>query len=206
MISEPLAIGDVIVSRETMEKLEKLAALIEKWTKSINLIAPKSVPDIWDRHIVDSAQIYKCAPKNWTHWLDIGSGGGLPGLVIAILDQDRRPMTLVESDKRKCLFLSNARRELGLDVKIVNDRIENISAPDTDVLTARALAPLSDLLVFANELLVPDGTALFPKGARYQDELDQAMQAWQFDVKTHESLTNPDSRVLEISRIRRREP
>jgi len=200
-----MTVGGVDVSRETFAKLQYLTTLITKWTRSINLIAPKSVPEIWDRHIVDSAQVYNCAPTNWTHWLDLGSGGGLPGLVIAILDQDQRPITLVESDKRKCLFLSNARRELGLNVQIINDRIENVEIGDADVLSARALAPLPDLLTFSDNLLMPSGTAIFPKGARFQDELDQAGRAWHFEARAHKSLTNPDSRVLEISRIHRRE-
>ncbi len=163
MTSDDRTIGGVSVSRETFTKLEQLASLIAKWTKSINLIAPNSVPHIWERHIVDSAQIYNCAPPNWTHWIDLGSGGGLPGLVIAVLDSEQRPITLIESDKRKCLFLSNARRELGLKVNIINERIENAKVNQADVLTARALAGLPSLLEIADVLLMPHGTAIFPK-------------------------------------------
>jgi 16S rRNA (guanine527-N7)-methyltransferase len=205
MSSDTMSVGGVDVSRETMDKLEQLCAQITKWTKAINLIAPNSVPDLWDRHIVDSAQVFHCAPDDWTCWTDLGSGGGLPALVVAILDQQKRPMTLIESDKRKCLFLTAARRELGLDIKIVNKRITDADVAKADVLSARALAPLSDLLGYAEKFLRPDGTAIFPKGARYQEELDQAAQAWHFDVKAHTSQTNPDSRVFELSRIIRRE-
>jgi 16S rRNA (guanine527-N7)-methyltransferase len=205
MSSDMMSVGGVDVSRETMDKLEQLCALITKWTKAINLIAPNSVPDLWDRHIVDSAQVFHCAPDDWTCWTDLGSGGGLPALVVAILDQQKRPMTLIESDKRKCLFLTTARRELGLDINIVNKRITDADVTKADVLSARALAPLSDLLGYAGKFLRPEGTAIFPKGARYQEELDQAAQAWHFDVKAHTSQTNPDSRVFELSRIIRRE-
>jgi 16S rRNA (guanine527-N7)-methyltransferase len=198
-------VGGVDVSRETMEKLVQLCALITKWTRAINLIAPNSVPELWDRHIVDSAQVFHCAPNDWTRWTDLGSGGGLPALVVAILDQQKRPMTLIESDKRKCLFLTTARRELGLDINIINKRIGDADVAKSDVLSARALAPLCDLLGYSDQFLQSDGTAIFPKGARYQEELDQAAQSWHFDVEAHTSQTNPDSRVLELSRITRRE-
>lgn len=206
MSDEKQSVGGVDVSRETFENLEKLSALIIKWTKSINLIAPKSVPDLWDRHIVDSAQVFLRAPPNWTSWIDLGSGGGLPGLVVAIMDDQRRPLSLIESDKRKCLFLTTARREFDLNITVVNDRIETAVAESADILSARALSPLNDLLTYATKFLNPDGFALFPKGARYKEELDQAAQAWHFDVTAHESLTNPESRILQLSRIRRREP
>lgn len=205
MSDSKLIIGGVNVSRETFEKLEGLSALIIKWTKSINLIAPNSVSEIWDRHIVDSAQVFHLAPKTWTQWIDLGSGGGLPALVIAILDDERRPMTLVESDKRKCLFLSTARREFDLNIKVVNDRIEKVDLPQVDMLSARALAPLDVLLGFSEAILHPNGTAMFSKGVRYQEELDHAAQTWHFAVEAHPSQTSSDSRVLQISRIRRRE-
>ncbi len=193
------------VSRETLEQLEAFAALLEKWTKSINLIASNTVGEIWERHIADSAQIYGLAPQNWESWVDLGSGGGLPGLVIAILDDQSRPVTLVESDKRKCLFLHTVRRELSLNVVVKNLRIEAADFENMDVVSARALASLPDLLSFASPLLTPNGIALFPKGARYQQELDQAKEAWHFDVEEFQSQTNAESRILRISRIRPRE-
>ena len=205
MIKSNSWIGSVNVSRETIEKLEHLSALITKWTKAINLIAPKSVQDLWDRHIVDSAQIYYCSPNGWTRWIDLGSGGGLPALVVAIIDQQKRSMTLIESDKRKCLFLKTARRELDLDINVINSRIIDVDIAKADIISARALAPLTDLLSHANQFLRHDGTAIFPKGVRYQEELDQASKDWNFDVNAHISQTNSDARVLEISRITRRE-
>lgn len=206
MSDEQLSVGGVNVSRETYEKLEHLCALIAKWTKTINLISPKSVPEIWDRHIVDSAQIYQIAPANWTNWVDLGSGGGLPALVIAVLDEERRPITLVESDQRKCLFLNTAKRELGLNILVINKRIEQTELEGFDIMSARALAPLPDLLAYSVQYLTPDGRAILPKGARFNEELDQAREDWQFDVTLHHSLTNTESRILEVSRIHRREP
>ncbi|SMX41214.1 16S rRNA (guanine(527)-N(7))-methyltransferase RsmG [Octadecabacter ascidiaceicola] len=205
MTEEELLVGGTSVSRETFQKLEQLSALIIKWTKSINLISPNSIAEIWDRHIVDSAQIYELAPSNWVNWVDLGSGGGLPALVIALLDQERRQITLVESDQRKSLFLNTAKRELDLNLKVVNKRIESTDLKNFDVMSARALAPLPDLLTFAVQYLTPDGTAILPKGARFNEELDQAREDWHFDVTPHPSQTNTDSRILEISRIRRRE-
>lgn len=196
-------LGDV--SRETIERLEVFARLLEKWTKSINLIAPNSVDEIWERHINDSAQIFDLAPQGWEDWADLGSGGGLPGIVISILDAESRPITLVESDKRKCLFLDAVRRELSLNVIVQNVRIEKAALQNVDVISARALASLSDLLTYAYPLLSPDGVALFPKGARYQQELDQAKKAWHFETEEYQSQTNPDSRILRISRIKPRE-
>lgn len=198
-------LGGVDVSRETYERLIKLSQLIQKWTKSINLIANASVPDIWERHIVDSIQVFGYAPSGWTTWTDIGSGGGLPALVVAIVDLKRRPITLIESDQRKCLFLNTARRELDLNISVQNGRIEDQNMPLADVLTARALAPLDELMAFSQKLLRHDGTAIFPKGERFQDELDRARIDWEFDVISHSSKTHPSASVLEISRIQRRE-
>lgn len=206
MSDGPDLLSDLNVSRETIERLEALVNLLTKWTKSINLIAPNSVPDIWKRHILDSAQVYQIAPKSWTQWVDLGSGGGLPALVIAILDESQHPMTLVESDKRKCLFLSTVRRELSLNISVENTRIEKADIDRADVLSARALASLSDLLVYSERLLKPDGIALFSKGERFQQELDEASKDWHFDMKAHPSKTNTDARILEISGIQRREP
>lgn len=199
-------IGRLSVSRETMDRLHLLSDLILKWTKSINLIAPKSTGDIWTRHIVDSTQVYELAPKSWENWIDIGSGGGLPGLVVAVLDPDRQPITLIESDQRKCLFLNTARRELDLNVRVLHDRIENVDIDRADIISARALAPLPQLMGFGDKLLHSDGVALFQKGERFQEELDQARTDWQFDCTAHQSQTNAASRVLEITRIRRRGP
>lgn len=194
------------VSRETIAKLHSLSDLISKWTKAINLIAPASLSDIWDRHIIDSAQLFGLAGPDWNHWVDLGSGGGLPGLVIAALDQGNRPVTLVESDTRKCLFLNTARRELNLNVTVINERIETAKTEPADILSARALAPLVRLLDHANYYLAPTGKALFPKGEKYQEELDVAHKTWQITYEAHESITNADARILEISRISPCEP
>ena len=205
MTNSSASVGCVNVSRETMEKLEHLCALIIKWTKAINLIAPKSVHELWERHIVDSAQVFHCSPCEWSRWIDLGSGGWLPALVVAIIDQRKRSMTLIESDKRKCLFLKTARRELDLNINVINSRILDVDIAKADIISARALAPLTELLTYADQFLHRDGIAIFPKGIRHQEELDEATKKWKFDLKAHISQTNSDARVLEISRITRRE-
>lgn len=206
-MNEPLKLKHGLdVSRETLEKLEAYVAILTKWTRKINLIAPNTVADVWGRHVADSAQIHTLAPKKWQHWVDIGSGGGLPALIIAILDDESQPMTLIESDQRKCLFLQTVRRELSLNVTILNSRIEAAEPAPATVLSARALASLTDLLGHAERLLSPDGIAFFSKGARHEEELDQAAKSWHFDVTPHPSQTSDDARILEISGIRRREP
>jgi len=203
-VQEPDALSNV--SRETISKLRHFEELVLKWTKSINLISPSTTREIWSRHVADSAQVFGHAGECWTTWTDIGSGGGFPGLVIAILDEQNRQVVLVESDQRKCLFLKTVRRELDLSVEIIDQRIESAQMPASDILSARALAPLVDLMPHAERLLKPKGRALFPKGARYQEELDQAALCWHFDVVAHPSQTNLESRILELSGIQRREP
>ena len=121
-------IAGINVSRETMDRLESFAALAKKWNPSINLVARSTLADLWDRHIVDSAQVYRFAPQNAVHWVDIGSGGGFPGIVVAAMAKELSPntkFTLIESDQRKSTFLRTAARELDLKLTVLADRIEH---------------------------------------------------------------------------------
>jgi 16S rRNA (guanine527-N7)-methyltransferase len=195
-----------IVSRETMQALREFEALVRHWTPAINLISKSSVPVIWDRHIVDSAQLFAFCPTGAQRWMDIGSGGGFPGLVIAILAKEARPglkVTLVESDARKSTFLRHAATSLGLNVDVLTDRVESLPALQADILSARALAPLKDLLPFAVQHLAPGGVALFPKGARHAEEVAVARWSWRFDLESHPSLSEPDAAILIIRNIER---
>jgi len=136
-------VAGVNVSRETMADLEAFATLVAKWTAKINLIARGTVDSIWDRHVVDSVQLYKFAPKTYKKWVDIGSGGGFPGIVVAILGKEMNPQAqfiLIESDQRKAAFLRTAARELGLSVVVIAERIELAPEQDADVVSARALS------------------------------------------------------------------
>ncbi|WP_368185567.1 16S rRNA (guanine(527)-N(7))-methyltransferase RsmG [Aestuariibius sp. HNIBRBA575] len=196
------------VSRETIEKLELFQALLLKWTKKINLISPSTVEESWSRHIVDSAQIWQVAPKNAKKWLDLGSGGGLPGVVLHIISQELRPdlqVTLVESDQRKSAFLRTAKRELGnsASLEIISERIENIFDLKYDIVSARALADLPTLIGYAHRFLIEDGLAIFPKGRNADVELEQAKTKWRFQSTIIPSKTDPEAKILSLKGIRR---
>ena len=192
------------VSRETLDRLHTLSALLGKWNPAINLVAKSTVSQTWDRHILDSAQLFNLAPADATHWVDMGSGGGFPGLVIACLAADLRPqlaVTLIESDQRKATFLRQASRDLGLNPTILCARIESADPQKADILSARALAALPALLGMAARHLASDGLALFPKGATWRQEVEQARKDWHFDVTPHPSPTDPQGAVLALKAI-----
>lgn len=182
--------------------LKRFAELVLRWNPKINLISKSTVADIWDRHVIDSAQIYQLAPESAQSWADIGSGGGFPGIVVAILAAHRHPeraVTLVESDQRKAVFLRQAVRELGLRCTVLCRRIEQISDFRADVVSARALAPLAQLLALAVPLLGTDGTCLFSKGAGRQQEIDEARRAWRFMLAETVSVTDSGAAILKIT-------
>jgi len=192
------------VSRETIDGLGRFQALLEKWNPAINLVSKSTLPLAWDRHILDSAQLFDHGPQWAKRWVDLGSGGGFPGLVIALLAADLRPhlqVTLIESDQRKATFLRQAATEMGITPNILTTRIESATPQNADVLSARALAPLSALLAFAQRHLAPDGLALFPKGANWQEEVEHARKEWHFDLTTHPSLTDPQAVILALKAI-----
>jgi len=198
-------IAGLDVSRETYDQLTGFVGLVEKWTPKINLISKASVAEIWDRHIVDSAQIYGMAPSSG-HWLDIGSGGGFPAVVVAILskgDRATHQFTLIESDQRKCAFLRTASRELNLDLKVISKRIEAVDSISADILTARALTDLDGLLSFADRHLNAVGMALFPKGETWKKEQTAAQERWSYSSEVIKSITNPAAAVLKIQDIAR---
>lgn len=188
------------VSRET-DALLKYAALVRKWNPAINLVAPSTLADFEQRHIEDCRQVVELSAGASGSWLDIGSGGGLPGLVIAIERPDLA-ITLIESDQRKASFLRNAVRELGLqNTRIIADRIENVPRLDVANVSARALAPLRLLMAYVETHLAPTGRAWLMKGRNWQAEVQKANAEWTFEHKTHPSRTDPDAAILEISGI-----
>jgi 16S rRNA (guanine527-N7)-methyltransferase len=192
------------VSRETDDLLDRFSALVARWTPRINLIAPSTLAQIGSRHIADSAQLLPLATPDWTHWADLGSGAGFPGIVIAILARHRSPsprITLVESDQRKAAFLRAAVQDLGLSTRVQAERAETLAPLGADVLSARALAPLAGLLPLAQRHLALGGRALFPKGRRAEDEIATARTAWRFDLISHPSHTDPQARILQIEGI-----
>ncbi|MEO3477040.1 16S rRNA (guanine(527)-N(7))-methyltransferase RsmG [Phaeobacter sp. CAU 1743] len=193
------------VSRETLDRLKIFEQVLLKWNPKINLVSRNSLDDLWTRHIIDSVQVFRCvSPPN--HWVDIGSGGGLPGVIVAIMAAEESPntkVTLIESDQRKSAFLRTAARECGAKLTVISKRIEQADPQNADVLSARALADLSLLLEFSERHLSPTGTALFPKGANWKKEVDNARQRWRFDFEPITSLTEPDAVVLKIEGVAR---
>lgn len=192
------------VSRETLVKLDAMLALVEKWNPAINLVAPRSLPDAWQRHVMDSAQLFQFIPPHARDVADFGSGAGFPGLVLAILAQEMLPnlhMTLVESDKRKATFLSQAARQLDLSVTVLTERAENLPPLLVDVVTARALAPLTALCAIAARHLAATGIAIFPKGTQWEQELAEAAAEWQFQVHHKKSETDTEARILTLKGI-----
>ncbi len=197
------------VSRETWSRLEVFTELLLKWQKTINLISPSTVPAIWTRHIADSLQLQKLAPSATT-WVDLGSGGGFPALVIAaaLADVSDARVHLIESDQRKCAFLREAARRAALPATIYNGRIEAVLAKwsePADVVTARAVAPLPRLIELAFPLLKTGAIGLFSKGQDAVAELTQAAKDWHIEAELAQSLTDPDGRIVIVSKAVPRE-
>lgn len=194
------------VSRETFEDLRSFQDYFLKWNRSINLAAPSTLKDVWTRHILDSAQIFGIRPDA-RRWLDLGSGGGFPGLIIAFLLRDRGEgaIHLVESNRKKAAFLQAASARYHLPTHVHADRAEHlvgqINMPD--VVSARALAPLSLLLKLAEPWLTAGAHGLFHKGRDYRAEIEETHDAWKFDLVEHRSRIDPDGVILEISNLRR---
>jgi 16S rRNA (guanine527-N7)-methyltransferase len=188
------------VSRETIERLEIFASLVLKWTHRINLVSTNSLDHLWSRHILDSCQVFTVAPVARS-WIDLGSGGGFPGIVAAILATELQPdlsVTLVDSDKRKATFLRTAARETGIAINVIADRIEHCAPAGAEVVSARAVTSLVRLLGMTERHLLAGGTALFPKGETWRSEVDVARQTWRFDLEPITSLTEPRAAILRI--------
>ncbi|MFL2779248.1 MAG: 16S rRNA (guanine(527)-N(7))-methyltransferase RsmG [Paracoccus marcusii] len=193
----------MIVSRETHERLIAYEALVRKWNAKINLVAPSTLPEFSSRHIQDSIQIFDHVQFPEGNWVDLGSGGGLPGIVVSIYAQ-KAPLTvsLVESDQRKSAFLRTVIRELSLqNVSILTGRIENVPPLAANFVSARALAPLSVLLSMVRRHMHQDGTAIFLKGRSWKAECDEARKEWRFDVTSFPSKTDPDAAILKITGV-----
>lgn len=191
------------VSRETEDRLVAIAALLEKWQKTINLVAPKSLPQLWTRHIADSLQLVPLAGEV-KRWVDIGSGGGFPGLVVAaaLAESDDTDVTLIESDTRKAAFLREASRIAELPVTVLPMRIEQVAekiAEGVEVVSARALAPLPKLLDLSYPFLKQGARGLFLKGQDVDNELTESSKSWRIDATIKESLTDDSGRILIVS-------
>ncbi len=189
------------VSRETRDRLTAYEAVLRKWQPKINLVGPSTLPDLWRRHFLDSAQLLPLLPEGARVLVDLGSGAGFPGLVLAILGVPE--VHLVESDSRKAAFLREAARVAGVSVTVHNKRIETVTGIAADVVTARALAPLSDLLSWSFPFLGARGTGLFLKGQTLDDELTAAAKSWTLRCERFDSRSDPTGTILRVNGIDR---
>jgi 16S rRNA (guanine527-N7)-methyltransferase len=200
------------VSRETVDRLEVYVDLLRRWQKSVNLVAPNTLDDVWHRHIADSAQLWPLIPARAARLVDLGSGAGFPGLVLAILARPRpHPLavTLVEADQRKAAFLREAARLTSTPVDILCARIEaeatQIRLKPADIVTARALAPLSDLLGMALPALSMNARGLFLKGRQARQEIEDAGRHWTFSHTLVPSRTDAEASIVDVSLLRRKD-
>jgi 16S rRNA (guanine527-N7)-methyltransferase len=194
------------VSRETVDNLCGFEELFRKWSKAINLASPSTLDQLWERHVVDSAQLFDMAP-NAENWLDLGSGGGFPGVVLAILLKERPGgrIDLVESNGKKAAFLRTAIGQFSAPGTVHAARIDAVwtKIRNPQIITARALASLSELFVLAEPWLTTGATALFQKGRDYRREIEESRYAWKFDLLERASVVDKDSVVLQVSNLRR---
>jgi 16S rRNA (guanine527-N7)-methyltransferase len=179
-----------------LTRLEGFAGLLGKWQRSINLVAAGTLPDIWRRHMLDSAALFPLIPSGARTLVDLGSGAGFPGLVLAILGVPE--VHLIDSDARKCAFLTEAARHFASGTKVHRGRIETITPIPADVLTARALAELEDLLGYGKRFLKPGGVCLFLKGSRAEDELTRARQRWRMVAEAFPNPADSSGKILRI--------
>lgn len=192
----------VDVSRETRERLEQFSSLVLAWNRRINLVGTHDVEEFRWRHLADCLQLADLIDRQGVTLVDLGSGAGLPGLVIAICRPDLR-ITCVESDARKSAFLWQAIRALGLNAEVRNARIEAVPPLDAPVVTARGLAPLPRLLEYVERHITDGGTALLMKGRRWKEELEQARATWHFSLEAAPSRTDPQAVILSIGGLTR---
>lgn len=191
-----------VVSRETFDRLKQYHSLLIKWQSHINLISPNTIPDIWSRHILDCCQLYSLIEHKDDVVVDMGSGAGLPGLILAILGCSQ--MHLIESDLRKTQFLKEASRELGLSTTIHHGRIESVRIDSVRTITARALKPLPQLLAWAHPLTAANTICLFPKGKNYATEMEDARKSWHFESLIQPNTVDNSGIVLIVKQIKPR--
>lgn len=192
------------VSRETISKLEQYLALLVKWQRAVNLVSSKTLSEAWERHFVDSAQLLPLIPDHVKAIADIGSGAGFPGLVIAVLRPDIE-VSLIESDMKKCQFMRTVIRELGLkNVRVINKRIEAAHGDvSPDMVSARALSSLSELLGYVEPWRAAnsDLCALFLKGGKADEEVEEALRSYDFAAEKFASDTSDEGCVLRLTNI-----
>ncbi|MBH9973570.1 16S rRNA (guanine(527)-N(7))-methyltransferase RsmG [Commensalibacter sp. M0391] len=189
------------VSRETIEKLEIYISLLQQWNKKINLVSQQGMDQVWKRHVYDSFQLIRYLDSSVKSIADLGSGGGFPGLILALSTDI--PVILIESDMRKTIFLREVLRQTKTQATVLCQRIENVNAISADVVTARALTSLTQLLKFSKNILNKNGYCLFLKGRSVNLEIEEAQKNWKINYKTFSSQTNADGVIVKINQFER---
>ena len=192
------------VSRETLDKLETFSELLKRWNPRINLVSTRDIERVWERHIVDSAQIYPHLAGHDGVWVDIGSGGGFPGIVTAIIATEENPSAdvhLIESDQRKCAFLRQVAREIALPITVHAKRVEATETKNVSIITARAFASVTKILDMTTGLRSEMTKYLLLKGRTYESELTEAEQSWKLKVETIPSRTDPEGTILALTEV-----
>ena len=196
------------VSRETYLDFVRYVELLKEWQTKFNLVSKNSLEFVWQRHIEDSAQLFNYIPKNSNLLYDFGSGAGFPAMVLAIIAKEKMPdlkFKLVESITKKTLYLNAVKKELQLEnVEILNDRVENLSKQTADIITARAMTCLNNLLGYSFPFCNKETKLIFPKGRSYNDELDEAKKCWNFHLNIQKNEVCEDGVVLIIENLRRK--
>jgi 16S rRNA (guanine527-N7)-methyltransferase len=189
------------VSRETLARLKAYAGLLEDWNSRHNLVSARSLEDVWRRHFWDSAQLAPLVPAKAQAIADLGSGAGFPGLVLAEMLRDKAIVTLFEATTKKCDFLKAAAQSMELSVSVQNTRMEDVTPQLFDVVTARACAPLPELLSYAQHFVGPNSVCLLLKGQNVGAELTEAHKSWKMKVRQIPSLTDPSGVILELKEL-----
>ena len=195
------------VSRETLDLFCEYEALLSKWNKKINLVSKNSLFDIWERHFLDSGQIINHVEASGKRWVDLGSGAGFPGLVVALLLRDRKidcDIILVEKNLKKVFFLKEVVRKLDLNVKVLNKNIRTIEHLNADILSARAFSELKELIEISYHHRKERGVCLFLKGENYRHELDKTLNYWFFDYDVVDSYSNSSGNIIRVTNIFKR--
>jgi len=193
------------VSRETLQKIEVVVQVLDKWRKTHNLIGPSERDRLWRRHILDSLQVYQYRSEHASKWIDLGSGAGFPALIMACASEDsNEKFTLVEAVGKKCAFLRAAGREAKLNLTVENCRIESVSRETYDHVTSRALASLPQLYEYSEKFLAKTASCVFLKGKEVLQEIESAQSDWEFDYELHESFSHTEGRILVVKGLNRR--
>tara|TARA_B100002051_G_C16464336_1_gene500027 strand:- start:36 stop:680 length:645 start_codon:yes stop_codon:yes gene_type:complete len=197
-------INKICVSRETCDLLRLYYDMLISWNKKINLVSRKSIKTSWNRHFLDSAQLWLYLPQKANKWLDFGSGAGFPGLVIAFISKELKPdlkIVLVEKNKKKALFLNEVVNKIGLNVEILSNNVELIKPQRADVITSRAFGKLDHLLKISYKHQNKDTTALFPKGISFTEEIIISKKKWSYELERIKNIIDSNSFILKIRKL-----